>query len=298
MEQNDEYVYGFKGFDQNLKCRGYQFEIGKTYTHDGGVDNIKICQKGFHYCKNLKDVFNFYTASKLTDIFTDKPTGKNNRFCIVKAKHHLGINFNQSDKSVTDEITIVEELPIEVVREFKEYLEKIKDEPELVFRLEDVKIIQKAYPHFILGGSTALYLHGFNIERKQEVKDLDFVTPYFTPINIKDFDPEDGVTEADNMSEAQPSGNDFDYVEGLVIDGSFLLLDMKIDPKQRYEIITHNGFDYKVSPWYPIIEAKMRYAQVNKDQKHKKDLINMFQLVKPSERVLVNPIETYLNKYK
>ena len=295
MEQNDEYVYGFKGFDQNLKCRGYQFEIGKTYTHDGGVDNIKICQKGFHYCKNLKDVFGFYPLQK-SEFFNSKPT--NNRFCIVKAKHHLGINFNQTDKSVTDEITIVEELPIEVVREFKEYLEKIKDEPELFFRLEDVKIIQKAYPHFILGGSTALYLHGFNIERKKEVKDLDFVTPYFTPINIKDFDPEDGVTEADNMSEAQPSGNDFDYVEGLVIEGSFLLLDMKIDPKQRYEIITHNGFDYKVSPWYPIIEAKMRYAQVNRDQKHKKDLVNMFQLVKPSDRVLVNPIETYLNKYK
>jgi hypothetical protein len=296
METNDQYVYGFKGFDKDLKCRGYQFEIGKTYHHEGGKDNIKICSKGFHFCVNLKDVFGYYQPLNM-DIFNGYNKNKN-RFCIVKSKYYPGTNYNQSDKSVTDEMTIVEEIPFEVVMEYKEYIKKLNDDPERFFRLEDVKTIQKAYPHFILGGSSALYLHGFNIIRKQEASDLDFVTPYYTPINMKDFDPEDGVTEADNMSEAQPSGNDFDYVEGLVIDGSFILLDMKIDPKQRFEIINYYGFDYKVSPWYPIIEAKMRYASVNRDQKHKRDLVDMFQLSKPGERKLVNPIESFINKYK
>lgn len=297
METNDQYVYGFKGFDKYLRCRGYQFEIGETYYHEGGINDIKICRKGFHFCTNLNDVFNHYSLNGLHSFLSDN-VNKSNRFCIVKAKHHLGIEYNQSDKNVTDEITIVEEIPIEIIKEYKEYLEKIKEDPEYNFRLDHVKIIQQVYPHFILGGSTALYLHGFNIQRKGEIKDLDFVTPYYTPVNIKDFNPEDGVTEAENMSEAQPSGNDFDYVEGLTIDGSFLLLDMKIDPKQRFVIINHNGFDYKVSLWHPIIEAKMRYANVNRDQKHKKDLIDMFQLNRPSERKLINPIDSILNKFK
>jgi hypothetical protein len=60
MEQNNqEYVYGFKGFDSDLKCRGFQFEIGKTYTHEKGLEDVKVCERGFHYCLNLKDVKQF-----------------------------------------------------------------------------------------------------------------------------------------------------------------------------------------------------------------------------------------------
>lgn len=33
-------IKGFKGFSQDLTCRGFQYEIGKTYEYDG---NIELC---------------------------------------------------------------------------------------------------------------------------------------------------------------------------------------------------------------------------------------------------------------
>ena len=47
----------FKGFDKNMQCRGFQYEIGKTYEHKGAV---AACESGFHSCKNPMDVFAYY----------------------------------------------------------------------------------------------------------------------------------------------------------------------------------------------------------------------------------------------
>ncbi|EPA3124689.1 hypothetical protein ACQ24G_000038 [Yersinia enterocolitica] len=55
-----ETVITFKGFDQNLQCRGYQFEIGKTFTHEGKVE---ACGSGFHVCEAPFDVFGYYSPA-------------------------------------------------------------------------------------------------------------------------------------------------------------------------------------------------------------------------------------------
>ena len=48
---------GFKGFDKDLKCRGYQYKIGEEHKHEG---DITLCEKGFHFCEYPLDTFNFY----------------------------------------------------------------------------------------------------------------------------------------------------------------------------------------------------------------------------------------------
>ena len=69
-----EVITAFKGFDKNLQCRGYQFEIGKTHTNEGEVE---ACSSGFHSCENPLDVLNYYP------LISDD--GSLNRFASVKA---------------------------------------------------------------------------------------------------------------------------------------------------------------------------------------------------------------------
>ena len=55
MKENK--IISYKGFDKNMKCRGFQYEVGKEYEMDG---EIKCCNRGFHACKSPIEVWNYY----------------------------------------------------------------------------------------------------------------------------------------------------------------------------------------------------------------------------------------------
>ncbi len=86
-------IKGFKVFKSDWTCRSYQYEVGKTFKHNG---NIELCGSGFHFCQKASDCFNYYGFDS------------NNKVAEVLA---TGLVESGDDKSVTDELIIVREIP-------------------------------------------------------------------------------------------------------------------------------------------------------------------------------------------
>ena len=85
---------GYKIFNPDLTCRGFQFEIGKEYKHEG---NFKICNSGFHFCLKANDCFNYYK-------FDSK-----NIVCEVEALGEVQTHSDDS-KAATNHIKIIRQL--------------------------------------------------------------------------------------------------------------------------------------------------------------------------------------------
>ena len=90
-------IKAYKGFDQNLKCRDFQYEVGKEYEMDG---NIECCERGFHACESPLEVLDHYFFLQ---------NGKMARFCEVEQSGNIDREKN-STKIASSRIKIKAEL--------------------------------------------------------------------------------------------------------------------------------------------------------------------------------------------
>ena len=56
-----EKIKAYKGFNNDMTCRDFQYEVGKEYEQKG---KIEVCENGFHACENPMDVFGYYPPSR------------------------------------------------------------------------------------------------------------------------------------------------------------------------------------------------------------------------------------------
>ena len=84
MMENKEIIKGYKGFNPDLTCRDFKYEVGEEYDTEKAVS----CQTGFHFCENPFDVFNYYAPSDEKGM---------SRFCEVEGS-------GEFDKSGNDKV--------------------------------------------------------------------------------------------------------------------------------------------------------------------------------------------------
>ena len=89
---------GFKATDPDMRCQGMQFEMGTVHRHDS---KLEMCESGFHFCLQLKDVHEYYSFL-ISRVF------------IVQ----YGMNHQYDNtKGVTDEIVFLREITGEAIQE-------------------------------------------------------------------------------------------------------------------------------------------------------------------------------------
>ena len=86
-----------KGFDKDLKCRGIQFEVGKTYEIKLDKKPALCSDTVFHYCETLQQVHEYYSANPIDS----------NRFCEIEP---IGIELNDGSKMGCPVIRVIREI--------------------------------------------------------------------------------------------------------------------------------------------------------------------------------------------
>lgn len=116
---------GFKATNNDMTCLGFQYTLGEKHAY---MDVILPCSSGFHFCEKFEDVYMYYN-----NIQGDK------RFFIVEYGERY---IKGDDKSVTDEITFLEEInPLDILNEY--FTQKKSNDISIELILERQKLSEE-----------------------------------------------------------------------------------------------------------------------------------------------------------
>ena len=90
----------YKGFNEDLTCRGFQYEDGKTYEEN----RADLCHCGFHACEDPLDCFRYYepTSSQFREVILDGISNQrefDSKVCAKKITIGARLNFSQMVKA-------------------------------------------------------------------------------------------------------------------------------------------------------------------------------------------------------
>ena len=97
--ENEKKIKGYKGFNLDMTCRDFKYEVGKEYQ----TDEAKVCETGFHFCENPFDVWGYYPPCG--------EDGRFNRFCEVEGSGD--IDNSHSDKIACSHIKVNAEIGLQ-----------------------------------------------------------------------------------------------------------------------------------------------------------------------------------------
>ena len=100
-------VIAYKGMEFDMTCKGFQYEIRKSYK----TDKAELCECGFHACLNPQDVLYYY------------PKGTKSRYFKVLLSSEITKCDNIDTKVAATEITILEEINIKELLNITEWWE-------------------------------------------------------------------------------------------------------------------------------------------------------------------------------
>lgn len=132
-EKEEEWIWveGYKGTDKDMQCRGYQYELGKRFDMPEDA-TIEECESGFHLCRDLKDVFAYYTVGDDHRYFRVKALVRKNDY--EKYGTNRGgylFTLGRIDKLVAKSIEFISELTVDELCDAvidKEYIDDFTDE--------------------------------------------------------------------------------------------------------------------------------------------------------------------------
>ena len=121
-EKEKEWIWveGYKGTDKDMKCRDFQYEIGKEYSLLKEEEPV-LCEKGFHLCLKLSNVFKYYDICNNNRFFKVKALVEKKEVEGQQTLNNSNIYFrlfSEPDKLVAKSIIFIEELSIDEI--FKE----------------------------------------------------------------------------------------------------------------------------------------------------------------------------------